>query len=302
MAAADGFGLGDLAAGERTRFFAAGPGAAVACLTATFRRHAYAPHTHDSYVVGTVTEGYEAFQAGGRAEILGPGEVCLLEPGVVHDGRPAGDGFSYRITYPDADILAAIAMDAAERDGGAAPRFARVVVADADLAARIAAAHALAERDGPTLASEAALHGVYALALARHAADGAAVAAALGRPAAAERTAVRRALAFLDGHFAEPVDLARLAAAAGIPRTRLIRAMHRQTGMTPHAWLTDRRVRAAARLLKAGAAPAEAAAACGFCDQSHLTRAFRARLGGTPGAFRAAHASLSSKTGTSPPL
>ena len=34
----------------------------------------------------------------------------------------------------------------------------------------------------------------------------------------------------------------------------------------------------------------EVAAATGFCDQPHLTRAFKARLGVTPGAFRAAHA------------
>jgi AraC-like DNA-binding protein len=28
------------------------------------------------------------------------------------------------------------------------------------------------------------------------------------------------------------------------------------------------------------------AAACGFCDQSHLNRVFKARMGVTPGAFR----------------
>jgi len=36
--------------------------------------------------------------------------------------------------------------------------------------------------------------------------------------------------------------------------------------------------------------PGDVAAATGFCDQPHLTRAFKARFGVTPGAFRAAHA------------
>jgi AraC-like DNA-binding protein len=27
---------------------------------------------------------------------------------------------------------------------------------------------------------------------------------------------------------------------------------------------------------------------CGFCDQSHLNRVFKARMGVTPGAYRAA--------------
>ncbi|MBP0651615.1 AraC family ligand binding domain-containing protein, partial [Mycobacterium tuberculosis] len=84
-----------------------------ACLTATFTRHAYAPHTHDSYVIGTVIDGYEAFNVAGRPMLLGPGDVCLLDPGIVHDGRPAGEGFTYRITYPETDILATVARDAA---------------------------------------------------------------------------------------------------------------------------------------------------------------------------------------------
>lgn len=292
-AAADAFGVTALGGGERARFFAAGRGPGLACLTATFRRHAYAPHTHDSYVIGTVIEGFEAFHVTGRPYVIGPGEVCLLPPGVVHDGRPAGDGFTYRITYPEPEVLAAVSADGDDR--AAAPRFAQPVVRDADLAARLAAAHALIDRDGPSLAGDEALLNAYTLALARHA-EGGGVGAAIqgGR----DPSAVGRALAYLDAHFAEPVDLATLAAVAGVPRVRLIRAMRRQTGLTPHAWLTDRRVRAAARLLRDGIAPAEAALAAGFCDQSHLGRAFRARVGVPPGAYRAAHASLLSKTGS----
>jgi AraC-like DNA-binding protein len=33
-------------------------------------------------------------------------------------------------------------------------------------------------------------------------------------------------------------------------------------------------------------APAEVALACGFCDQSHLSRAFKRRIGSAPGAYR----------------
>lgn len=111
----------------------------------------------------------------------------------------------YRITYSDATVLTEIAADAAERTA-VAPRFARAVVADAELAARIATAHAAVERGGPTLATDVALHAVYALALARHAESGQAVAEALARPAPAGGVAVRRALAYLDAHFADGVD------------------------------------------------------------------------------------------------
>ncbi|WP_449405942.1 helix-turn-helix domain-containing protein [Massilia phosphatilytica] len=46
------------------------------------------------------------------------------------------------------------------------------------------------------------------------------------------------------------------------------------TGLTPHAYLIQRRIEAARALLARGAALADAAAASGFADQSHMTRIF----------------------------
>jgi AraC family transcriptional regulator len=47
------------------------------------------------------------------------------------------------------------------------------------------------------------------------------------------------------------------------------------------------RVERAARLLRDTAMPlADVAAACGFCDQSHLARSFRHVLGCTPSDYR----------------
>ena len=42
------------------------------------------------------------------------------------------------------------------------------------------------------------------------------------------------------------------------------------------------------RLLGKGEAPGDVAAACGFFDQSHLNRVFKARMGVTPRAYRTA--------------
>ena len=99
---------------------------------------------------------------------------------------------------------------------------------------------------------------------------------------------VARALSYLDAYFAQATDLATLARVAGVPRTRLIRAFRQATGLTPHAWLTDRRIRAARHMLGTGRAPADVAVACGLYDQSHLNRLFKARFGVSPGAFQAA--------------
>ncbi len=69
---------------------------------------------------------------------------------------------------------------------------------------------------------------------------------------------------------------------------QLLRGFKHAVGVTPHAYLLQRRVRLTRRLLAAGRRPAGEAAEAGFADQGHLTRAFRRQLGVTPARYRAA--------------
>ncbi|MEU0557701.1 helix-turn-helix transcriptional regulator [Dactylosporangium sp. NPDC006015] len=81
-------------------------------------------------------------------------------------------------------------------------------------------------------------------------------------------------------------DLRTLAARFTLSREAVIRRFARETGMTPHAFRVVARLNVARRLLRAGMAPAEAAARSGFADQSHLGRQFRAVFGTMPGRYR----------------
>ena len=73
---------------------------------------------------------------------------------------------------------------------------------------------------------------------------------------------------------------------AGLSRYHFLRAFRRETGVTPHAYLTGRRI-AAAKALLAGDQPlSEVALACGFYDQSHFSRSFKGCTGLTPGQYR----------------
>ena len=99
--------------------------------------------------------------------------------------------------------------------------------------------------------------------------------------------AVAMALSRMDDAPELPVTSAELARTAGMSRLQLLRGA---MGVTPHAYLLQQRVRLARRLLAAGDHPAEVAAAAGFADQSHLTRAFGRQLGITAARYRAAMA------------
>lgn len=97
--------------------------------------------------------------------------------------------------------------------------------------------------------------------------------------------AVGDALAFIQDHYAQPITLDDIAAAAHLSPYHLARLFKQATGHTPHQYLIQTRVNSARALLTSGAGQrslAEVATAVGFADQSHLTRHFKRQFGITP--------------------
>ncbi|MFX5956846.1 AraC family transcriptional regulator, partial [Acinetobacter baumannii] len=75
------------------------------------------------------------------------------------------------------------------------------------------------------------------------------------------------ALARIDDDPSVPVSLDDLANASGLSRFQVLRAFTRATGLTPHAYLVQRRIDLARRLIAQGEALANAAIGSGFADQ-----------------------------------
>jgi AraC-like DNA-binding protein len=86
----------------------------------------------------------------------------------------------------------------------------------------------------------------------------------------------------------DPPTLEELALVTGVGPFALMRAFRAETGLPPHAYLNQLRVRQARELLDRGVPPAEAAAEAGFADQAHLTRHFKRAVGVPPGAYQRA--------------
>jgi len=270
-----------LAAGEGARFFGATQFPGLDCLTATFRTHVYAPHTHETYVVGTVHAGCETWSARGAQHYAGPGDVLFNLPLDVHDGAPFGDGYSYRMTYPTVAFMRQVASAVCGHLVSATPTFNASVVHDPLGARLFADAHTVLERGLDALAGEELLLRAYARMLALHADIRPAT---LGR----EPGPIARVREVIEQRYAESLMLTELAQIARLSTYHLIRAFRAEIGLTPHAYLVDVRVRRARDLLRVGQAPAEVALGVGFADQAHLTRAFKSRIGVTPGAYRRA--------------
>jgi len=104
---------------------------------------------------------------------------------------------------------------------------------------------------------------------------------------ACNRDAVGRARDLLEAGVATGVTSAELEAATGLSRYEIARQFRACLGTSPHRYLVLRRLDRARTLIRAGAALADAAAASGFADQSHMTRQFRRAYGLSPGRWAA---------------
>jgi AraC-like DNA-binding protein len=245
-------------------------------LEARFHGHAYDPHRHETYAIGLTLDGAQAFRYRGAAQVSRAGQIMVLHPDEQHDGHAAvPDGFSYRMIYVDPALIG----QALDQEGTRSlPFVADAVTRDRAMAALIGEAFADFTGRLDPLAGDALLAGL-ADALARRAQQ------EMRRPGAAPQRALLRVRDFLDAEFARPIDSTDLERVADLDRFSLARAFRRSFGTAPHRYLVARRVTAARSLIALGTPLAEVAGACGFTDQSHLNRHFKAHFGMTPGRY-----------------
>jgi AraC-like DNA-binding protein len=190
-------------------------------------------------------------------------------------------GYRYRMIYPDTALFQNILEDVTGRAFHGTPSFSVQLLHDSELAGAFHEAHRALEERAGALESDEGMFRVLAGMFQRH---GGTIVVPVDK---SERTAVRRARDYLSENYMSDIGLEELAKVADLSRAHLIRAFRREFHITPHAFLTDRRIRQARKLLQAGRPPAEVAAECGFADQAHFTRHFKARTGLTPGQYRA---------------
>ena len=96
----------------------------------------------------------------------------------------------------------------------------------------------------------------------------------------------RRVIDYIEANLARDLQLVELCTVAGISRSHFARAFRNTIGMAPHTFVLQRRLARAVELLTLRKLLVrEVAARCGFADQAHLTRAFKARFGHPPSAI-----------------
>lgn len=239
-------------------------------------RHSFAKHTHDEFGIGVIEHGAQKSLSGRGMVEAGAGNLITVNPGEVHDGMPIGDeGRTWSILYFRPELVAEAAADVFADDLQA--EITHPVMADPLLANRFRGLfRILTSMPDADLAGESGLLELIAQVICER------------RTPVAAVPDIRHARAMVDDDPAAGHTLADLAREARLSRFQLLRAFEKATGLTAHAYIVQRRIDLARRLIADGISLAEAATSSGFADQSHMTRVFVSKYGISPGRFASA--------------
>ena len=234
----------------------------------------FSRHAHEQFGLGIFIRGAQRSWSHLGQVDASAGQIIMVNPGEMHDGVPLNGPRSWQMLYLDPQLVVDEFQGAVKSED----ILLRPVVDDPPL--RLLMQRLFAEITART-GDETALEEGLLLCLLR-----ATGCHRLVRTAPARYSpTIALAKEYLDDAPEEKTSLDMLAALCGMSRFQLIRGFARETGITPHAYLVQARVRLARRLLSAGHSPADAAQMAGFADQSHLTRAFQKQFGTTPGSY-----------------
>ena len=247
-------------------------------IEAFFAGHGFDPHRHDTYAIGFTVEGVQSFRYRGAPERSLPGQVFVLHPDELHDGRAGTDaGFHYKILYVEPRAI----RDALEDQSCPLPFVRSAVSTNRRVAAAIMPAFANLDVPLEDLERDQI---VVDIADALAAAD---PSFARRKLSARHWRAVDGVRDFLDARVGRVVTSAELERIAGISRYAVARHFRACLGTSPYRYLVMRRLDRARSLIRRGSPLADAAVASGFADQSHMTRHFKKAYGLSPGRWAA---------------
>lgn len=237
----------------------------------------FKPHIHQGLSIGAVESGQVEVTLGSTRMRLSPGELILINPGILHACNPLDcPARSFSILYLGLELCLALQQTLWQTETFlplSPPKLvAPQLFADylETLASLFAADRNLLEKEEAVARLLAALfvHGVTALPTPPP-------------PSLSDEETIQLKNR-LSAKLEEELSLTELAQLRGDNPYTLLRRFKEATGVTPHAFRLNRRIDRAKELLQAGVEIAEVALQCGFYDQSHLHRHFKALTAMTP--------------------
>lgn len=244
------------------------------------RQVCYDKHTHATFSIGTICAGRSTYHNGRVRQTVSTGAVAVMNPEEVHACNPIADEpWSYHMLYVDRDWLAGLQHQAGFDVNEDFRPFSTTVSTDPLLYAGLnRLASLLADPAAELLHKQ--VQAVDFFGLVQQRLDPCAQA-----PQESNRR-LKQAADFISDNLGRALALEDICYAAGLSPSYLIRAFQQHYGMTPHAYLVNRRLQYGQAQLRRGRPIVDVALEAGFADQAHFQRTFKRFLAATPGQYQ----------------
>lgn len=242
-------------------------------------------HFHSFYELSVIYEGSTRFMVNGALYDMGAGSIQLVRPSDYHCQLTGpGEHIRYFNLMFSSAWLSQPLLSELEHAPGSLCVEARGAEWDDLLRMTRRVFREFAGAPDDPLAQTLVRCGVECLCvylLRRHAPG-------VSGPSDAPREAIRRAVAYIQGNYRQPLRLQDAARAVGLSPAYFSAVFHQAMGVSFSSYLTGFRLQTAQRYLRfSDLTIKEAAAACGFASCPHFVTAFKRAFGMTPGQWRA---------------
>lgn len=251
-------------------------------LRAQCREYRYAPHAHDSFVVGAFKAGAQKHRVARQHGIAYPGMVMVIPPGEIHTGESAqpDQGWAYSAFYPSAECLERISADWLGQASGSLDFPMPFLVEDSQLAEQLLLASDISHASKDVLHREETVYEAMSLLVRRYGRR-----SHIGTTRPRPEASISRSLEFMHDCFHLSLSIRDIAGESGLSEFHFMRVFKALMNISAHQYLNNLRLESSKALLASGTPAVTVATQVGFYDQSHFTKSFRRAFGTTPNRY-----------------
>lgn len=238
-------------------------------------------HVHFSCSLGVVDTGVRIHKTKFEKYYMTPGSFFIVNYGETHSSSvPNNYNCSSRCIRINPSFLSKLIKQITGQKHDTI-LINQPVIHDLNLSKQIRNLYIVLEQSRSILEKECLLLNIFAELYGRH------VGKRIQPPLFGnEHKSISRVCEYLQDCYSENASLDKLSEIANLSPYHLSRVFTKTLGVSPHAYQLQVRLKKSTDLLALGHSIAEVALETGFCDQSHLQRAFKKKFGITPGQYK----------------
>jgi len=234
-----------------------------------FKPQEFKPHFHKHYSIGLITNGEQKLHINSNRLLIKKGEIRVINPNELHFVDKESEWGYANIIVSKEDILE-IASQVYKKDFKDTIYFKNCIDEKRVLEKFITLYNNLSN----TLNYEENYIEFIELLLQDFSIYGGAKQESFGN--------IHKVLEYIEANFLDDIGLEDLALVAGVSKYHIIKLFKAKLSLTPHQYIMRLRVNEAVKLIAKDMPLSLVAMHCGFSDQSHFIKEFKAIYGFTP--------------------